>query len=106
MAESELENMPQPLSVESSWSSATKLSRKVRELAHRSFLAIHSGRQQVDKNYERSKDILDDLRELNEQIAWLQHKIHARKLDSLIPWVDALKRQVDDRLGDVRKGKQ
>ena len=106
MADSEINHTSQPLGVESSWSSTPKLSRKVRELAHRSFHAIHPGRQQGEENQERTQDILEDLSELCDQLAWLQHKIHARKLDSLIPWVDALKRQVDDRLGNVRKAEQ
>ena len=106
MASSELENTPQPVGLDSSWSSAPKLSRKVRELAHRSFHAIHSGSQAVAETQARSQDVLQDLRDLRDHVAWLQHKIHARKLDSLIPWVDALRRQVDDRLGNSGKAEQ
>jgi hypothetical protein len=43
---------------------------------------------------------------MRDQVARLQHKIHARKLDSLIPWVDALKRHVDNRLELARKDEQ
>jgi len=103
MASFELDNTPQPMGLDSSWSSAPKLSRKVRELAHRSFHAIHSGSQPIAEIQAPSNDVLQDLLELRDQVAWLQHKIHARKLDSLIPWVDALRRQVDNRLGDAGK---
>jgi hypothetical protein len=91
---------------DSSWSSAPKLSRKVRELAHRSFHATHSGARPIAEAQARSIDVVQDLRDLRDQVAWLHHKIHARKLDSLIPWVDALKRHVDNRLGDPRKAEQ
>ena len=103
MASSELHHAPQTAGRDSSWSSASKLSRKVRELAHQSFLAIHSGSQPVADTQARSKD---DLQDLHDQVAWLQHKIHARKLDLLIPWVDALRREIDNGLGDARKAEQ
>ncbi len=106
MASLEIDDAPQTVGVDSSWSSAPKLSRKVRELAHRSFHAIHSGSQAVAGTQARSQDVLQDLRDLRDQVAWLQHKIHARKLDSLIPWVDALRRQVDNRLDDAGKAEQ
>lgn len=106
MASSELDNTPQTAGQDSSWSSASKLSRMVRELAHRSFHALNSIAQPVAQTEARSKEILQDLRDLRDQVAWLQHKIHARKLDSLIPWVDALRRQVDNRLSDVEKAEK
>ena len=106
MASLEIDDAPQTVGVDSSWSSAPKLSRKVRELAHRSFHAIHSGSQAVADARARSQDVFQDLRDLRDQVAWLQHKIHARKLDSLIPWVDALRRQLDNRLGDAGKAEQ
>ena len=40
-----------------------------------------------------------DLNELRSQVARLQQKIHDRRLGVLIPWVDALRRQLEDRLG-------
>jgi hypothetical protein len=100
------QNAPETVGVDSSWSSAPKLSRKVRELADRSYHALNSGPQLVAETTARSQDVLQDLRDLRDQVAWLQHKIHDRKLDSLIPWVDALKRQVDNRLGDARKAEK
>jgi hypothetical protein len=106
MASSEPHHAPQTAGRDSSWSSAPKLSRKVRELAHRSFHAIHSASQPVAETQAESKDAVYDLRELRDQVAWLQHKIHARKLDSLIIWVDALRRHVDNRLGLAGKDDQ
>jgi len=52
--------------------------------------------------HRRSQDLLD----LRDQLARLQQKIHTRKLSALIPWVDALKQQVDDRIGDAGKGEE
>ena len=106
MAESELDNTPQTLGEESSWSSASKLSRKVRELAHWSFHAIRSSSQPIADTQPEAKYVVQDLRDLGRQVARLHQKIHARKIDSLIPWVDALKRQVDIRLADAAKAEQ
>jgi hypothetical protein len=106
MASFELDDAPQTVGVDSSWSSASKLSRKVRELAHRSFHAQNLIPQTLAQTQARSKEILHNMRDLRDQVAWLHHKIHARKLDSLIPWVDALRRQVDDRLGNSGKAEQ
>jgi hypothetical protein len=99
MESSELDNTPQTAGQDSSWSSASKPSRKVRELAHRSFHALNSIAHPVAQTEARSKELLHELRDLRDQVARLQHIIHARKLDSLIPWVDALRQQVDNRLG-------
>jgi hypothetical protein len=103
MAGFELDNAPEPVGADSSWSSPTNLSRKVRELANRSYHALNSGPQPVAQAQARTKDVLEDLRD---QIAWLQHKIHARKLGSLILWVDALGGQVDNLLGLAGKAEQ
>jgi uncharacterized protein (DUF2342 family) len=75
----------------------------MREPAHRSFHAINSVAQPVAETRARSKYVVQDLRD---QVAWLQHKMDARKLDSLIPGVDALRRQFDNRLGDAGKAEQ
>jgi hypothetical protein len=86
-------------SQDSTWSSAPKLSSKIRDLAYRSHCTL-----QAWTLSQESRDVIgDDLRDLRDQVARLQHKIHARKLDSLIPWVDALKRQVDNRIADAGK---
>jgi hypothetical protein len=87
----------------STWSNAAKLSRKVRELAHRSYHALKAGTQPDPQNQAGSTDIIHDLRELDDQVARLQQKIHARRLQALIPWVDALKQQVHDRLNNAKK---
>jgi hypothetical protein len=105
MASSEPHHAPETAGQDSSWSNAPKLSRNVRDLAHR-FHALNSVAQPVEETEARSKEVVQDLRELRDQVAWLQHKIHARKLDSLITWVDALRRKVDNRLGDAGKAEQ
>ena len=99
MANTELRNSGNDANLDSTWSNASKLSSKVRELAHRSHRAL--------KGWTPSSvspdDIADDLRELSDQVARLRLKIHERRLEALIPWVDALQHQVNDRLCD--KGK-
>jgi septal ring factor EnvC (AmiA/AmiB activator) len=86
-------------SQDSTWSSAPKVSRKVRELAHRSHRALKAWIQS-----HASRDVIgDDLRDLRDQVARLHQKIHERRLEVLIPWVDALQRQVEDRLGNEGK---
>ena len=45
-----------------------------------------------------AEDIAKDLRDLCAQVARLQRKIHDRRLDALIPWVDALRRRVEGGL--------
>jgi hypothetical protein len=91
-------------SQESTWSSAAKLSRKVRELAHRSSRALKARAQRPDfQNQAGSTDDVHDVGDLNDQVARLQQKIHARRRGALIPWVDALKKRVDMRLNSTRK---
>jgi hypothetical protein len=106
MARNELRDAPESTVSESTWSSASKLSRKVRELANRSFHALKAGPQHVALTEARSNDILQDLRDLRDQIARLQRKIHERNLESLIPWGDALKQKVDDRLVHTGKAEE
>ena len=86
---------------DSTWSNAPKLSRKVRELAHRSYRMLKSGKQSDAPSPASPGDIAEDLRDLRDQVARLQQKIHARRLEGLVPWVDALRRQVEDRLGNA-----
>ncbi len=90
-------------SEDSTWSDAGKLSRKVRELAHRSYHALKTNAQPVALSQAGPEDIAEDLRNLCDQVARLQQKIHARRLRALTPWVDALRQQVEDRLGNVRR---
>jgi hypothetical protein len=89
---------------ESSWSSASKLSRKVRELAHRSYHALHPSAGVGSATHAGQADIAEDLQDLCDQVARLQEKIHSRGLGALIPWVDALRRQVEDGLGHAPRG--
>jgi hypothetical protein len=104
MKNTEPQELYDDASQESTWSSAAKLSRKVRELAHRSSRALKAGAQQPDyQNQAGSTDVVHDLGDLNDQVARLQQKIHARRLGALIPWVDALKQRVHDRLNIARK---
>ena len=103
MATAEPEDTSETTGLDSTWSNAPKLSRKVRELAHRSFHALKTGSDPLARTQAGSTDILQDLRDLRDQLAKLQHKIHARKLEALIPWIDALTQQVDDRLGHAGK---
>jgi hypothetical protein len=83
---------------DSSWSSASNLSRKVRELAHRSHRALRAGKQPDGMARAGAGDLVEDLGDLRDQVARLQDKIHRRRLQHLIPWVDALSKQVEDRL--------
>jgi hypothetical protein len=85
---------------DSTWSSAPKLSRKVRELALRSYRAVHCEPRLDGPKNASPEDAEQDLADLRNQLARLQQKIHARRLGVLIPWVDALRRQVEDRLGE------
>ena len=100
MSSADPQNTSESSSLESSWSSAPKLSRKVRELAHRSFHALRFRSLLGSLDQARSTADLQDLRD---QVVLLQQKIHVRNLEALIPWVDALRRQVDDRLDHARK---
>jgi hypothetical protein len=97
------QDKPEATDQDSSWSSAPKLSRKVRELAHRSYHALKTPSPPVAETEALSNEVLQDLRDLRDQIARLQDKIHTRNLGALIPWVDALRRQVDVRIGHSGK---
>jgi hypothetical protein len=100
MSSADPQNMPESSAMDSTWSSAPKLSRKVRELSQRAFHALRFRSLLGSLNGARSTEDLEDLRD---QVALLQRKIHGRDLEALIPWVDALRRQVDDRLDLARK---
>ncbi len=92
MEDRQSQNVPETVKDESSWSSPVKISRKVRELAQRSHSALRSGAVYA----ARHPDIHgDDLGDLHAQVARLQQKIHERRLQALIPWVDALRRELE-----------
>ena len=100
MTTTETQKLHEDAGQEAPGRNAPKSSRKVRELAHRSFRLLKAGAQ-PDVGTQDPIEIRDDLRDLREQIARLQQKIHARQLKALIPWVDALSHQVEDRLGSA-----
>jgi len=104
MTDIRTKDQPEGLDQESTWSSASKISRKVRELAHRSYHAMKTRSQPVPPALTLQQEIADDHRDLRDQVARLRQKIHARRLGALIPWVDALWNQVDDlgRRGERR----
>jgi hypothetical protein len=95
MANSQPQSSSDFVAQDLSWSSAPNLSTKVRELAH----SAHSLLKGRTVSPGCPEDIGVELRALSEQVARLRRKIHERELGALIPWVDALQRQVDDRLG-------
>ena len=97
------QDRPENTDTDSTWSNASKLSRKVRELAHRSYHALKAPSQPVAQAEALPNEVIQDLRDLCDQIARLQHKIRTRNLGALIPWVDALKRKVDVRIGHSGK---
>src|SRR5262249_16037081 len=90
---------PENADQDSTWSSASKLSRKVRKLAHRSHHALKARAL----SEQGAHQIGDDLGDLRRQIERLHRKIHERRLGVLVPWVDALKRQVEEQLGNEGK---
>jgi hypothetical protein len=98
-----LEASPEGTRKDSTWSNPAKLSRKVRELAHRSYRALKAGPQPEAPAQTRPEELAEDLRDLCAQVARLQQKIHERRLQPLIPWVDGLRRQVEHRLGNLCK---
>jgi len=103
MKNTQPQELHEDASQDSTWSNAAKLSRKVRELAHRSSRVLKAGTQPDPQNQAGSTDILHDLGDLDDQVARLQQNIHARRLGALIPWVDALKQRIHDRLNSTRK---
>jgi hypothetical protein len=93
-----LDDLPEGRSQDSTWSNPAKLSRKVRELAHRSYWLLQAHTPPDALAQARPEEIAEDVRDLRAQGARLRHRIHQRRLLALIPWVDALENQVDDRL--------
>ena len=104
MTITERQETPKVASDDSTWSSAPKLSRKVRELAHRSFHALKSDQERMAAYlafFEGSPGRAA-------RPAWsggpAACKIHDRNLEALIPWIDALRQQIEDRLHAVTAG--
>jgi hypothetical protein len=107
MTEIRIKHHPASAEHDSTWSSASKISRKVRELAQRSYRALRSvptARTWPRADHDHAQ--VAELRDLREQVARLRQKIHARRLDALCPWVDALWKQVDEGLAQAAKRDQ
>jgi hypothetical protein len=95
-----LDDLAEGRSQDSTWSNPAKLSRKVREPAHHSHRALKAGPPPDAPAQARPEDLAEDLRDLRAQ---LQQKIHERRLQPLIPWVDGLRRQLEHRLATYAK---
>jgi hypothetical protein len=83
---------------DSTWSKPAKLSCKVRELAHPSHRVLRGRTRPAAVARPGSDNIQGDLRDLRDQIARLQRKVFAPRIGALVPWVDALGKQVEKRL--------
>jgi len=95
-------DLPESAGQDSTWSNPAKISRKVRELAHRSHRALKSAApsQVLASSHSEASQ---ELRDLRIQLARLQHKIHALRLGVLVPWIDTLRLQVETRLNSAEK---
>jgi hypothetical protein len=98
MPHTQPEYLSESLSQDSTWSSASKLGRKVRALAHRSPRALKTGAPPSGQAHSGPGHSADDLLDLCREVARLRQKIHDRQLQPLVPWIDALTRQVENRL--------
>jgi len=98
MPHTQPQDLPDSLGQDSTWSSASKLGRKVRELAHRSHRALKTSAPPAGPAHAGPGHSADDLLDLYRQVARLRQKIHDRQLQPLVPWVDALARQVENML--------
>ena len=96
-------DLPGSADQDSTWSNPAKLSRKVRELAYRSHRALKADAKPHVPVSRSSDESRQELRDLRIQLARLQQKIHELRLGGLVPWIDALKRQVETRLNNVEK---
>jgi hypothetical protein len=96
-------DLPGSAEQDSTRSNPAKLSRKVRELAHRSHRALKADTRPHVLASGSSEASHQELRDLRIQLARLQQKIHALGLVGLVPWIDALKRQVETRLNCTEK---
>jgi hypothetical protein len=87
---------------DSTWSNPEKLSRKVRELVSRSHRALRERTRPAAVAPPSHEVARDDLRDLREQVSQLQQKIRTLQLVPLIPWVDALRRRVEEQFDRER----
>jgi hypothetical protein len=70
----------------------TDLAATLRSLALRAYHAVRDAGQQDDL-------VLAELRDLKQEIGRLQFELRKHKLDLLLPYVTALSRQVEAKLG-------
>jgi hypothetical protein len=98
MINNQTENWPASTGSDSTWSDPGKLSRKVRELAHRLHRALGASQRPDGVAPASETDITREVRDLRDQVARLHRKIHDRRLEALIPWVDALRWRVENAL--------
>jgi hypothetical protein len=101
MTEIRFEHLPGSTDQDSTWSNPAKLSRKVRELTHRSYRAMKTGTPPNALVQVSPEHPAEDLRDLYTQVNRLQQKIHECRLEPLIPWVDGLRRLFEHRLGTL-----
>jgi hypothetical protein len=99
-------NLPASVGQDRTWSSPDKLSRKVRELAHRSRAALKAAGQPHVQALKSTESGREAIRYLRNQVARLQQTIHCQRLWVLIPWVDALRRRLEERLSSQERQEQ
>jgi hypothetical protein len=64
-------------------------------LAHRSHGVLRAGKRPDSVAQVSETEFAQDIRDLRDKVARLRRKIHDRQLYALIPWVDALRRQLE-----------
>jgi hypothetical protein len=97
------DSLPVGPASDSTWSNPAKIGRKVRELAHRSHVLLGAGcRSHVPASLTDDGQ-REDAAELLQQVARLQRTIHARRLGVLTTWIDALRRQLEERVNRSEK---
>jgi hypothetical protein len=96
-------DLPESAGQDSTWSNPAKLSRKVRELAHRSHRALKAAAAPHVLTAGIPEASHQELHDVRIQLARLQQKIHALGLAGLVPWIDALERQFETRVNSTEK---
>ncbi len=101
--QTQTQNWQHATSSDSTWSDGRKLSRKIRELAHRSHRFLKTSPRTDAPVQAGSQDMAGEQRDLVDQIDRLPRRIHEHRTSALIPWFDALHHLVEDRLKLARK---
>jgi hypothetical protein len=104
MSESQCRNFAAAGDGDSTWSNASKLSRKVRELAYRANRVLEDANKPKEASRPLAADSPEEVRDLRAQVARLQQKIHERRLRPLIPWIDSPRKKIENQLDDHRAG--